>query len=136
MREILKAQNITAVLVTHDQDEAFRFADEIGIMNQGRIEQWDTPYQLYHEPATRYVADFIGHGVFLPGTVTGDSRVKVELGVFRVDIPDDWPAGTVVDVLLRPDDIQHDDDSPLKADRKSTRLNSSHSQQSRMPSSA
>ncbi len=53
VREILKAQNITAVLVTHDQDEAFRFSDEIGIMNAGRIEQWDTPYRLYHEPATR-----------------------------------------------------------------------------------
>ncbi len=115
VRQILKEQNITAVLVTHDQDEAFRFADEIGIMNAGRIEQWDTPYRLYHEPATRYVADFIGQGVFLPGTVVGNSQIKVELGVFRLGIPDDWPTGTVVDVLLRPDDIQHDDDSPLQA---------------------
>jgi len=115
VREILKAQNITAVLVTHDQDEAFRFADEIGIMNAGSIEQWDSPYRLYHEPATRYVADFIGQGVFLPGTVVADRQIKVELGVFRVDIPHDWSTGTIVDVLLRPDDIQHDDTSPLQA---------------------
>jgi iron(III) transport system ATP-binding protein len=115
VREILKAQNITAVLVTHDQDEAFRFADEIGIMNAGRIEQWDTPYRLYHEPTTRYVADFIGQGVFLPGTVVDDAHIKLELGVFRGDTPGDWLAGTIVDVLLRPDDIQHDDASPLQA---------------------
>lgn len=115
VREILKAQNITAVLVTHDQDEAFRFADEIGIMNAGRIEQWDTPYRLYHEPATRYVADFVGHGVFLPGTVLDESQIKIELGVFRANIPEDWPAGTLVDVMLRPDDVQHDDASPLQA---------------------
>jgi iron(III) transport system ATP-binding protein len=115
VREILKAQYITAVLVTHDQDEAFRFADEIGIMYRGRIEQWDTPYRLYHEPATRYVADFVGQGVFLPGTVVDDDHIKLELGVFRGDIAGDWPPGTIVDVLLRPDDIQHDDASPLQA---------------------
>lgn len=115
VRDILKAQNITAVLVTHDQDEAFRFADEIGIMNAGRIEQWDTPYRLYHEPVTRYVADFVGQGVFLPGTVIGDQRIKTELGTFGADIPADWLAGTLVDVMLRPDDIQHDDASSLQA---------------------
>lgn len=115
VRDILKAQNITAVLVTHDQDEAFRFADEIGIMNAGRIEQWDTPYRLYHEPATRYVADFVGQGVFLPGTVVDTGQIKIELGVFHATIPEDWPAGTLVDVMLRPDDVQHDDASPLEA---------------------
>lgn len=115
VREILKVQNITAVLVTHDQEEAFRFADEIGIVNAGRIEQWDTPYRLYHEPATRYVADFVGQGVFLPGTVVDGNHIKVELGTFRANIPPHWPAGASVDVLLRPDDIQHDDASPLKA---------------------
>ena len=69
VRDILKQQNTTAILVTHDQHEAFNIADEIGIMRNGRIEQWDTPYQLYHEPRTRFVADFIGQGLFLPGTV-------------------------------------------------------------------
>jgi iron(III) transport system ATP-binding protein len=115
VRDILKEQNTTAVLVTHDQNEAFNLADEVGIMNAGRIEQWDTPYRLYHEPATRYVADFVGQGAFLPGTVVGDGQIKVELGVFRTSIPNDWLAGTRVDVMLRPDDIQHDDASPLQA---------------------
>jgi len=114
VREILKHQNTTAILVTHDQHEAFNLADEIGIMRDGVIEQWDTPYRLYHEPATRYVADFVGQGVFLPGTVLAEARIRLELGVFQAK-PSGWPQGTEVDVLLRPDDILHDDASPLQA---------------------
>ncbi len=114
VREILKQQNTTAILVTHDQNEAFSLADEIGIMHDGTIEQWDTPYRLYHEPSSRYVADFIGQGVFLPGTVLAESRIRLELGVFQGNTSD-WPQGTEIDVLLRPDDILHDDASPLQA---------------------
>ena len=114
VREILKQQNTTAILVTHDQHEAFNLADEIGIMRDGAIEQWDTPYRLYHEPVSRYVADFVGQGVFLPGTVLADARIRLELGVFQANTSD-WPQGTEVDVLLRPDDILHDDASPLQA---------------------
>jgi iron(III) transport system ATP-binding protein len=115
VRQILKQQNTTAVLVTHDQHEAFNIADEIGIMAEGTIEQWDTPYVLYHKPATRFVADFIGQGVFLPGTVLDETSIKLELGVLRGDLPSGWPQGAIVDVLLRPDDILHDDASPLQA---------------------
>ncbi|TPW07242.1 MAG: iron(III) transport system ATP-binding protein, partial [Acidimicrobiaceae bacterium] len=53
VREIIKASGTTAILVTHDQHEAFAVADVVGIMHRGRIEQWDTPYDLYHRPATR-----------------------------------------------------------------------------------
>ena len=79
VRDILKQQRTTAILVTHDQNEAFNLADEIGIMSRGAIDQWDTPYRLYHEPSTRFVADFNGQGVFLPGTVMNDCTVQVEL---------------------------------------------------------
>ena len=65
VRDILQAQNATAILVTHDQHEAFAIADEVGIMHGGEIQQWDAPYNLYHKPANRFVADFIGEGVFL-----------------------------------------------------------------------
>ncbi len=116
VREILKQQNATAILVTHDQHEAFNIADVVGLMVRGTIEQWDTPYNLYHEPATRFVADFIGQGTFLPGTVVDDNRVQLELGVFRTRLPGGWPHGSMVDVLLRPDDILHDDSSPLQAE--------------------
>jgi iron(III) transport system ATP-binding protein len=115
VRDILKQQNTTAILVTHDQHEAFNIADMVGIMARGTIEQWDTPYNLYHEPASRTVADFIGQGTFLPGTVVNASQVQLELGVFEANLPGEWPRGAMVDVLLRPDDILHDDASPLQA---------------------
>lgn len=116
VRDILKQQGTTAVLVTHDQHEAFNIADEIGIMTRGRIEQWDTPYRLYHEPATRFVADFIGQGMFLPATVVGANQIKLELGTFETDLPPGVSSGATVDVLLRPDDILHDDASPMKGE--------------------
>jgi iron(III) transport system ATP-binding protein len=115
VRDILKQQDITAILVTHDQHDAFAIADEIGIMKKGRIEQWGSPYDLYHRPASRFVANFVGQGAFLPGTVQPGRRIRLELGVFQGNVPDDWPEGTPVDVLLRPDDILHEDASPLQA---------------------
>lgn len=115
VREILKQQNMTAILVTHDQQDAFAIADEIGVMRDGRIEQWGTPYDLYHKPASRFIADFVGQGAFLSGTVVGNHRIQLELGVFQDSAGHDWPQGTPVDVLLRPDDILHDDASPLQA---------------------
>ncbi len=122
VREILKNQETTAILVTHDQHEAFTLADQIGVMNQGEIQQWDTAYNLYHRPASRFVANFIGQGVFLPGKVLESFQIKIELGVLtgnihqeRQEILELYDQGSQVEVLLRPDDIVYDDASPLKA---------------------
>ncbi len=115
IRDILKSQNTTTILVTHDQNEAFAFADEIGVMMKGRIAQWATSYALYHEPANRQIAEFIGRGAFLPGIVLEGNRVKVELGELRSDALLQAAPGATVDVLLRPDDIIHDDASALQA---------------------
>jgi iron(III) transport system ATP-binding protein len=81
VRAIIKRTDTTAMLVTHDQHEAFAIADEIGVMADGAIAQWDTAYNLYHRPVSRFVADFVGQGVFLPGRVRSDRRVEIELGV-------------------------------------------------------
>ena len=123
LRDILKARGITAILVTHDQQEAFAIADEIGVMQGGRLLQWDSAYNLYHKPESRFVADFVGQGVFLPGTLRGDHEVEMELGVLRSEFPfrcdDGCPhcaADNRVDVLLRPDDVVHDDAAPLRAE--------------------
>jgi iron(III) transport system ATP-binding protein len=69
VRGILKQANTTALFVTHDQMEAFAIGDVIGVMSEGRLHQWDDAYTLYHRPATRFVADFIGHGVFTKATL-------------------------------------------------------------------
>jgi len=125
VRDILKHEAITALLVTHDQHEAFAMADVVGVMNHGVIQQWDTPYNLYHRPANRFVADFIGQGVLLPGEVLNSHQVKIELGVLEGNVDGDCSdaggcaqceQGCRVDVLIRPDDIIHDDTSPLLAE--------------------
>lgn len=116
VRSVLKTLDATALLVTHDQQEAFAVADVVGVMKDGRLEQWDTPSQLYHRPQTRFVADFIGQGVFIPGEVVATGSVRTELGVVRANGDGQWPAGRHVDLLLRPDDVIHDDASTLRAE--------------------
>jgi iron(III) transport system ATP-binding protein len=116
VRAVLKSLNATAILVTHDQQEAFAVADLVGVMRDGRCEQWDAPYELYHRPATRFVADFIGEGVFMSGEISGPGTVRTELGVMRTNNQQDWVAGNRVDLLLRPDDVIHDDASELRAE--------------------
>ena len=123
LRGIIKASGATAILVTHDQNEAFAMADEIGVLREGRMEQWDTAYNLYHRPANRFVADFVGQGTFLPGKVLSPRQVEIELGVLDGDIPgacqigcDACGKGCLADVLLRPDDVIHDDAAPTQAE--------------------
>jgi iron(III) transport system ATP-binding protein len=121
VRGILKAANATALFVTHDQLEAFAIGDVIGVMHEGHLHQWDDAYALYHRPATRFVAEFIGHGVFAPAQIRQDGNevsVQTPLGALQdVDecpLPTAYDAG-LCDVLLRADDIVHDDDAPVKA---------------------
>lgn len=125
VREILKREGITALMVTHDQHEAFAMADVVGVMHAGLIQQWDPPYRLYHQPANRFVADFVGQGVLLRGEVLNDHQVRIELGVLDGAIPVECVdqggcvqcrRGCHVEVLIRPDDIVHDDASPVVAE--------------------
>ncbi|RXZ44138.1 ABC transporter ATP-binding protein [Crenobacter cavernae] len=115
VRDILKREGMTAILVTHDQHEAFAMADKVGVMHGGKLLQWATPYALYHQPVTRFVADFIGQGAFVPATITTPNCVKLEIGEYCGLTPNGFTVGDTVDVLLRPDDVQHDDASPLTA---------------------
>ena len=112
---ILSERKVTTLLVTHDQDQAFALADQIGVINDGRLLQWDTAYNLYHEPADRFIADFIGQGVFLRGTLRTADSVETELGTIRGNRAYGWPVGSRVEVLLRPDDILPDPESDLCA---------------------
>jgi iron(III) transport system ATP-binding protein len=121
VRGILKAANATALFVTHDQLEAFAIGDRIGVMHDGHLHQWDDAYALYHRPATRFVAEFIGHGVFAPAQILQHGRevsVQTPLGplqdVEECPLPTAYEDG-LCDVLLRADDIVHDDDAPVKA---------------------
>ena len=115
VRDLLKQIGTTCVLVTHDQQDAFTFGDVIGVMNEGQIEQWDTPYNLYHEPKTRFVADFVGDGVFLDGTIISSDQIQCELSMLEGSLPLNVEPGKKIQLLIRPDDIIHDDDSKMTA---------------------
>jgi len=130
VRNILKQHGTTALVVTHDQLEAFALGDLIGVMQQGRLEQWSDAYTLYHRPATRFVAQFIGHGVFMPARVLPNADgCEVDTALGRLtDVAVSARHGegdAACDLLLRADDVIHDDDSPLKAriERKAFRGN-------------
>ncbi|MFN5348541.1 MAG: ABC transporter ATP-binding protein [Polaromonas sp.] len=121
VRGILKAAGATALFVTHDQLEAFAIGDRIGVMQHGKLHQWDEAYALYHRPATRFVAEFIGHGVFAPAHIqqsAGGVVVSTALGnltdLQECPVPSAYEGG-LCDVLLRADDIVHDDNAPVKA---------------------
>lgn len=112
-RESLLQERIGAILVTHDQSEAFAMADRVGVMEVGRVHQWDSGYNLYHRPRTRFVADFIGEGEFLPGTVLDSHSVETLLGVLRGANPHGHAHGELVDILVRPDDVLYEETSSL-----------------------
>lgn len=115
VRNLLKKEGITALLVTHDQQEAFAMADKAGVMYQGELLQWETPYQLYHQPKHQLVADFIGHGVLLSGMVNSPGQLASPLGMLSHTALQNYPAGTPVSFLVRPDDVVIDDNSRLRA---------------------
>ncbi|MFL0797430.1 MAG: ABC transporter ATP-binding protein [Cellvibrionaceae bacterium] len=115
VRNILKQENITAILVTHDQHEAFLMADEICVLNNGCVQQLDSGYNLYHQPVNEFVADFIGQGVFLKGVAVEEGKIKTDLGLIEGDANHCYVEGSCVSVLIRPDDVLHDDNSSEQA---------------------
>ena len=102
VERILRATDTGAVFVTHDQEEAFTLADRVGVLHAGRMEQLATPQEIYHEPATRFVAAFVGAADFLPGAVT-ETGIVTEVGTFAN--VSRRARGERVDVMIRPDDI-------------------------------
>jgi len=102
-KEILKATGATSILVTHDQEEAFSLSDRVGLLNAGRLEQVGTPYQIYHHPASRFIADFVGKADFIPSIVQGECLVS-KLGRFPYP-GSSYPDSTTVELMIRPDDV-------------------------------
>jgi iron(III) transport system ATP-binding protein len=115
VRGLIKVTGTTAVMVTHDQQEAFSMADHIAVMADQRIQQWGTPLDTYHEPVNRVVADFLGEGVWIAAQVLPGQRIASELGTFALAGNASDTVGSAIELLVRPDDILHDDDSPTRA---------------------
>ncbi len=102
LHTLLRRMKITAILVTHDHDEAFAIADRVAVLNHGVLEQLDTPEMIYHLPATPFVADFVGQADFLAGRIQ-QGIVRTELGEFPNTLG--GAEGTSVVVMIRPDDV-------------------------------
>ncbi len=100
---IVRQSGATTLFVTHDQEEAMFMGDRVAVLREGRLEQIGSPEDVYHHPASRFVAEFMGKTDFLPGEIVRDG-VSTELGLLpqRADLP----VGTPVSVAFRPDDVR------------------------------
>jgi iron(III) transport system ATP-binding protein len=99
---LLRQMKTTSIMVTHDHDEAFAMADRIAVLNQGVLEQMDSPELIYHLPTTRFVADFVGQADFIAGQIH-QGLVHTEIGTFPNTI--NASEGDRVAVMIRPDDV-------------------------------
>lgn len=104
VRDILKEEDISAIVVTHDQDEAFTVSDKIGVLAEGRLQQWDNPFEIYHHPQNKVVANFVGEGKFIAGKLLGDGSIETDLGVVRASNIQ-GRTGDQVEVFVRPHEL-------------------------------
>ncbi|MCG8434318.1 MAG: ABC transporter ATP-binding protein, partial [Gammaproteobacteria bacterium] len=107
LRDLLKRVNVTTIIVTHDQKEAFALADRVAVMNAGRVEQIGRPADLYHSPASAFVASFLGGGMLLDAVAVGHTGefLTVRIAGAQIAVRGNADVGTSVTVLLRPEDL-------------------------------
>jgi spermidine/putrescine ABC transporter ATP-binding subunit len=110
IRELVNRLNITALYVTHDQEEALALSDRVAIMNAGRLVQVGTPEDIYEYPESRFVADFIGLSDFIEGTVVSvkDERIIMAVDGLELIVPGllGVEKGQSLLVFIRPNDVQ------------------------------
>ncbi|MFT4826698.1 MAG: iron(III) transport system ATP-binding protein [Halioglobus sp.] len=113
IRQILKDSDVTAILVTHDQHEAFAMADTVALLCEGEIAQIDTPYNLYHNPADEFVARFIGQGSIIDVSAHENGELSNGMGVLDRKYHQ-WKSGETLRLLVRPDDVKYEAKSELQ----------------------
>ncbi|MCU8407522.1 ABC transporter ATP-binding protein [Vibrio vulnificus] len=106
IRKIFKQQGVTAIFVTHSREEAFAFADKMAVMNHGVIEQYGTASELYYKPSSKFVADFLGGGSYLPAKRLSESEFETYLGVVEATAQQSILINDQCELLLRPQHIQ------------------------------
>ncbi len=122
LKQILKNLKITTIVVTHDSYEAFYLGNKCGIILNRQLKQFDNPYNVYHFPNSIEVVNFLNRGILVPATVTGENSLENDdLGTIKGNFIKRHPKGSNVQLLLQPEDLEHDDKSNLKlevVDRK------------------
>ena len=117
LKRILKDYKITTIIVTHDSEEAFYLSDKCGIILDGKLKQFDEPYNVYHSPNSVNVVNFLNRGVLIPAKVTGQYTLENEdLGLIKGNFINSHKIGSVVKLLIQPEDLEHDDKSILQLD--------------------
>jgi len=107
LKRIIRRVGITTLFVTHEQEEAFDLGDRVAVINAGRLEQVGPPEALYEEPASRFVATFIGRSSLLAGTWTADEGVRLAEGrVWRACGGEGVAEGAAVDLVVRPEGVR------------------------------
>ena len=106
LRALQRRLGVTTIMVTHDQEEALSVADRIVVMNQGAIDQVGTPQEIYRNPATAFVADFVGSMNFLAGTLTAPDKVEIGARTFACPPQEGLPRGAHVRLCIRPEDVR------------------------------
>ncbi|WP_425669011.1 ABC transporter ATP-binding protein [Vibrio owensii] len=106
IRKIFKEQGVTAIFVTHSREEAFAFADKMAVMNHGVIEQYGTASELYYQPSSKFVADFLGGGSYLAAKRISDSEFETHLGVVEANAQQEIQVDAECALLLRPQHVQ------------------------------
>ena len=105
VRDIIKQQDIAAVVVTHDQEEAFVISDVLGILADGKLQQWGTPEALYYQPDSLQVARFVGEGELYEGSCLNERSVQTELGVLEFAEPLGFQINDRLNLFIRPADL-------------------------------
>jgi spermidine/putrescine transport system ATP-binding protein/putrescine transport system ATP-binding protein len=106
LKRLQHEAGITFVVVTHDQEEAMSLADRIAVLNDGRVEQVDTPVALYQRPRTRFVADFVGANNLFTGTLRGGGVEVPGLGLLPCTVPPGLAQGRPVELAVRPENVR------------------------------
>lgn len=114
VKKLLQEEKITTIVITHNIKEAFEISDKIAFLDDKKIIQYDTAYNLYHKPLTKEIANFCGIGSFINGKVIDVNHVQTKLGQFFGNTSQ-FTIGSNVKVMIRPDDIIHDDNSTQSA---------------------
>ncbi|AIW19865.1 ABC transporter ATP-binding protein [Vibrio coralliilyticus] len=106
IRKIFKKHGVTAIFVTHSREEAFAFADKMAVMNHGVIEQYGTASELYYQPSSKFVADFLGGGSYLLAKRVSESEFETELGLVEAQAQQEIQLQAECELLLRPQHVQ------------------------------
>jgi len=115
IKKLIKRLKITTIMVTHDSYEAFYMSDKCGIILNQKLEQYNTPYNIYHYPSSVKIVNFLNRGVLVKAKIIDNETLENScLGRIKGNLVNKFEKGAIVKLLLQPDDLEHDDKSDLK----------------------